>query len=140
MILPRFVFVNVHFTVSPGSSLNVAVRVPTLLVLGVVLAPSSQEMLVRSKPGVGSLSIEVYVPGARLFTTIWPPSEMEPAASPVNVKLPAAPSGLVCFSTMILPRLVFVKVHVTTSPADRWIELGSSAGSPLLDVHVAVVT
>jgi hypothetical protein len=33
--------------------------VPTLVVLGVALAPSSQEMLVRSKPGVGSLSVEV---------------------------------------------------------------------------------
>src|SRR3954462_4143361 len=44
---------------------------------------------------------------------------MEPAASPVKVNWPAAPSGLVCFSTMIVPRLVLVKVQVTVSPAPR---------------------
>ena len=47
---------------------------------------------------------------------IWPPSPIEPAASPVKVKLPAAPSGTVCFSTMIVPRFVLVKVQVTVSP------------------------
>src|SRR4051794_8435884 len=46
---------------------------------------------------------------------------MEPAASPVKVNWPAAPSGLVCFSTMIVPRLVLVKVQVTVSPAPRTI-------------------
>src|SRR3954469_11345793 len=48
---------------------------------------------------------------------------MEPAASPVKVNWPAAPSGLVCFSTMIVPRLVLVKVQVTVSPAARTIPL-----------------
>src|SRR4051812_50145780 len=48
---------------------------------------------------------------------------MEPAASPVKVNWPEAPSGLVCFSTMIVPRLVFVKVQVTVSPAPRTIPL-----------------
>src|SRR3954453_4489790 len=48
---------------------------------------------------------------------------MEPAASPVKVNWAAAPSGLVCFSTMIVPRLVLVKVQVTVSPAPRTIPL-----------------
>src|SRR4051812_50206920 len=46
---------------------------------------------------------------------------MEPAASPVKVNWPEAPSGLVCFSTMIVPRLVLVKVQVTVSPAPSTI-------------------
>src|SRR3954464_11733665 len=48
---------------------------------------------------------------------------MEPAASPVKVNWPAAPSGLVCFPTVSVPRLVFVKVQVTVSPAPRTIPL-----------------
>ena len=50
-------------------------------------------------------------PGARFGTTIWPLSPIEPAASPLNAKLPGAWSGLVCFSTMIVPRFVFVKTQ-----------------------------
>ncbi len=50
MILPRFVFVNVQVTSSSGSTLIVAVAVPTSVVLGVELCPSSQTMLDRSQP------------------------------------------------------------------------------------------
>src|SRR3970040_93051 len=45
-----------------------------------------------------------------------------------------SPSGFVCFSTTMLPRLVFVNVQVTVSPAARSIELG---GEP--SEHVALV-
>ena len=54
-------------------------------------------------------------PGIRPSTTICSPSPMDPAASPVKTKLPAEPSGSVCFSTMILPRFTFVNVQVTCS-------------------------
>ncbi len=56
VIVPRFTFVNVHFTVSPASRLKVAVRVPTLP----VLLESSQTIAPRSKPGMGSDSVTVY--------------------------------------------------------------------------------
>ena len=53
--LPRFVFVKVHVTVSPGSRLNVAVRVATLP----VEFESSQTIEVRSQPACAA-SVEVY--------------------------------------------------------------------------------
>ena len=59
---------------------------------------------------------------------------MLPAAVPVKVKLPAAPSGLVCFSTMIVPRLVLVNVQVIVSPGCR---LMAVTGLP--SEHVALV-
>ena len=96
--MPGFAFVNVHRTVSPASTRNVAVRVPR--------SPeefaSSHEIKVRLKPSADA-SVDVYVPGARPPTTIWPLSPIEPAASPLKLKLPAAPFGVVCFSTMIVP-------------------------------------
>ena len=63
----------------------------------------SQTIEVSSDPGVGSASVDVYVPGSRPGTTICPLSPIAPAAVPLNVKLPAAPSGMVCFSTMRVP-------------------------------------
>src|SRR5687768_625677 len=109
--------VKTHLTVSPGSSLNVAVRVDRFPVLGLALLPSLQTMEVRAKRiGDGSASVEVYVPGTRLETVIVPLSAIVPAAVPVKVKLPGAPLGFVCFSTMIVPRLVLVKVQMTFSP------------------------
>ena len=59
VIEPRLVLVNVHLTVSPASSLNVAVRSATLTVLGCELWPSSQSMAVRSNGGAGLVSVEV---------------------------------------------------------------------------------
>jgi hypothetical protein len=50
------------------------------------------------------------------------PSLSEPVTSPVKVNEPAAPSGRVCFSTMILPSLVFVNVQVTVSLAPTLID------------------
>src|SRR5204863_441983 len=80
------------------------------------LAPSSHESPDRSKLGVGSDSVDVYVPGARLGTVMVPPSLIVPEASPVKAKLPAAPTGLVAFLTTIVPRWRLVNVHVTVSP------------------------
>ena len=94
-----WVFVKVHFTVSPEATTKVAVRVLVLTVESV----SSQTIEVSSDPGVGSASDDVYVPGSRPGTTICPLSPIAPAAVPLNVKLPAAPSGMVCFSTMRVP-------------------------------------
>ena len=73
-------------------------------------------MWVRLHPWA-SASVDVYVPGTRSETTIWPPSPIEPATAPLNEKLPDALSGAVCFSTMIVARFVFVKMQVTVSPA-----------------------
>src|SRR3990172_10778587 len=101
--------VNVHFTVSPGSILKVAVRAPISVVLGVRELPSSQERLIRENAGDGSVSTAVKVPGTKFVTTICPLSEMIPAAVPVKVKLPREASGLVCFSTIMIPLLVLVK-------------------------------
>src|SRR3970040_169025 len=109
---PSFAFVKVHFTVSPASSRNVAVRE---LRLPDEFA-SLQKIDVRLHPWA-SASVEVYVPGARPVTTIWPLSPIEPAASPLKLKLPAALFGLACFSTMIWPSFVLVKVHFNVSPA-----------------------
>jgi hypothetical protein len=53
--MPRWVLVKVHFTVSPGSNLKVAVRLGT----SPVLLASLQEIDVRSKFGVGLFSVEV---------------------------------------------------------------------------------
>ena len=58
-------FVKVHLTVSPTSTLKVAVAVA---VLPVELL-SSQTMLVRIQPA-GTDSVLVYWPAARLLTTI----------------------------------------------------------------------
>ena len=74
------------------------------------------------------------MPGTRSSTTICSPSLSEPAASPVKVKSPAAPSGEVCFSTMIVPRLVLVKTQVTVSPGSR-----SIADGALWSEHTALV-
>ena len=57
-------------------------------------------------------------------------SEIVPAAVPVKVKLPGAPLGSVCFSTMIEPRFVFVKTHVTVSPGSSSMLAGVSV-SPM---------
>ncbi len=108
--------VNVHFTTSSESSLNVAVADPTLPELGFALSASSQMIELRLKPAGRSISVEVYVPTGRLVTTICPLSEILPAASPEKVKSSATPPGIVCFSTMIVPALVLVKVHLTASP------------------------
>src|SRR4051794_1654371 len=144
VIVPRLVLVKVHLTVSPASRWKPAVRVPTLP----VLFASSQSMLDRSNGGGGSASVEVYVPGSRLSPTICPPSPIEPAASPVKVNEPAEPSGRVCFSTMILPSLVFVNVQVTVSLASTLMEalrvpvstvLLASLQSRLVSFHPAVV-
>ena len=65
---------------------------------------------------------------------ISPLSPIVPAASPVKVNCPAAPSGSVCFSTMIEPRFVFVKTHVTVSPAASEIELGLDSSEHTAEV------
>src|SRR5438445_13394373 len=57
--------VKVQVTVSPASALKVAVAVPTLPVLLV----SSQLMLVRAQPA-GTVSVEVYWPGATLAVIV----------------------------------------------------------------------
>src|SRR5438094_689668 len=59
------VLVKVQVTVSPASALKVAVAVPTLPVLLV----SSQLMLVRAQPA-GTVSVEVYWPGATLAVIV----------------------------------------------------------------------
>src|SRR3990170_3226679 len=116
---PSFALVKVHFTVSPASSENVAVRLPRLP----VEFASLHEIEVKLQPSA-SASVDVYVPGTRFGTTICPLSPIDPAASPLKPKLPAAPFGLVCFSTMITASFSFVKTHVTVSPAASAIELG----------------
>ena len=71
--MPCFVFVKVQVTVSPASTLKLAVRVPVLP----DELPSSQEMPVSAQPALAA-SIEVYWPGATaceivpLFTAIEP--------------------------------------------------------------------
>jgi hypothetical protein len=111
--------VNVHFTTSSASSLNVAVADPTLPELAFALLASSQTIELRLKPAGRSTSVDVYVPTWRLVTTICPLSEMLPEAVPLKSKLPAAPPGMVCFSTMIEPRgtssLVTVQVFVSSN-------------------------
>ena len=110
-MIPRFVSRKMHFTVSPASSWKVAVKpAPELLV-------SSHVIEVRSQP-TGTVSVEVYVPGRRLLTTICCPSEMLPAALPLKVKVCRSPSGTVCFSTMIFPSFVSLKVQVMSSPGE----------------------
>ena len=67
----------------------------------------------------GTISSEVYVPGWRSFTTICPSSDIKPDASPINSKSSGAPSGSVCFSTIIDPYALFVNVAFTVSPASN---------------------
>jgi hypothetical protein len=64
----------------------------------------------------GTISSAVYVPGGKLFTTICPPSDIIPDASPINSKPSGAPSGSVCFSTIIEPYCLFVNIAFTVSP------------------------
>ena len=124
VIVPRRTFVKTQVTVSPASTLNVAVEVSRLPLLGVALWPSSQTMAPRSHASPGSASVVVYGPGSSPESEIEPPSPTEPARSPLNEKLPAAPLGEVCFSTMIRPSWVFVKVQVTVSPGASAIAAG----------------
>src|SRR2546422_11222964 len=65
MTAAPLVLVKVQVTVSPASALKVAVAVPTLPVLLV----SSQLMLVRTQPA-GTVSVEVYWPGATLAVIV----------------------------------------------------------------------
>ena len=58
-------FVKVHFTVSPASSVNVAVRVPS----APVELASLHAIEVSSQPSM-TASVDVYVPGRRFGTTI----------------------------------------------------------------------
>src|SRR5437867_2123646 len=109
MIVPRAVFVNVHVTVSPGFR---------PMALGAL--PSSHVVLVRSHPVLAASATE-YVPGTRK-SLVWDcPFERKKFASQLgsNSKLESPPT--VTFSTVILLRAVFVNVHVTVSPASRWI-------------------
>ena len=107
--------VNTHFTTSSAPSLNVAVRVATLP----VLSSSSQSIELSSKGEGESASVDVYSPATRSLTTICPLSARLPAASPLKLKVAAAPPGMVCFSTMIVPRGAssLVTVQVFVSPA-----------------------
>jgi len=105
--------VNVQVTSSPGSTLKVATPVP----VSPELSPSSHVISVKSQPD-GTVSVESYCPGATSCVAVWP-SVREPDTSPVKVNDCGSPSGRVCFSMVIEPSLVFVKVQVTVSPAAR---------------------
>src|SRR2546428_488704 len=74
-------------TVSPGSSWTVAVRVAWSTVLGVGLAPSSQERRTNcpSEPTTGAPSLSVYVPGGlegQASPTCWPEETVKTRGGP----------------------------------------------------------
>jgi hypothetical protein len=89
------VFVNTHFTVSPGSTLYVAV------VPDPKLSSSSQEMLVRVQPA-GTDSETVYVPGSTFLAAPWP-SPIVMLNAPVTVNWVGSPSGIVSFLISMRP-------------------------------------
>ncbi len=80
---PSLVLVNTQVTVSPGSTLKVAVAVAVLPVDGVTDAASSQATSVSAHPA-GTVSVELYVPGSKPPTTMVSPSAIDPAASPAK--------------------------------------------------------
>src|SRR4051812_1173178 len=79
----RLVLVNVRTTDSPGSTLNVATRVPTLPLETVAEAPSLQVRAVRSQPDF-VFSVKVYVPGTTSCA-----ADVAPEARPVMFVTPA---------------------------------------------------
>ncbi len=63
--------------------------------------------------------------------------------SPAKSKVVGSPSGVVCFSTTMAPRSVFVNVQETVSPAARSIEAvrddASAEVPPLGSLHSSLV-
>src|SRR5207247_5300775 len=98
MTVAPLVLVKVQVTVSPASTLKVAVAVPTLP----VLLASSQLMLVRAQPA-GTVSVEVYWPGATLAVIVPLLVEIAPEGVPEQVKVPVPPT--ITFLTMTAARL-----------------------------------
>src|SRR5437867_6536616 len=126
---PRFVFVNVQVTISPGP-------IPT----DVGALPSSHVAPVRSQP-VKELSTVVNVPGLMNPLEWGGAASVRPNVSEyplgpvtVNEKLALSPAGIVTLSTMSFPPPAFSNVQVTASPAWREPALGSLPSS-----HVAPV-
>ena len=72
-----------------------------------------------------------WVPVTRPAITFCPELEMVPVASPVKLRVPGAPSGSVCSSTM-LPRWRLEKVRVPVSPGWRLAMGVPGAASQLL--------
>ena len=96
-----FVLTKVHVTVSPALSSIEPGELPSLQVAEVSVQPS------------GVVSVTEYVHDERSPITCWSPSDSEnvrlcgawlgPAA---KSKFVLSPSGIVCFSTMIVPELL----------------------------------
>ena len=70
VIVPLFVLVKVHVTVSLSSTTNVAIQVPVSPEL-FAISLSTQSMVVRSHPGSAS-SVAEYVPGNTCFSIVLP--------------------------------------------------------------------
>ena len=121
----RFVFVNVHVTVSPAAAWNDAVAVPTFP----VLSESSHDTLVRSQPATAP-STGLCMPGTTLAWMVPLFDEIDPFGVPVKLKVLVPPT--MTFFTMTVARFVFVNVHVTVSPAAAWNDAVAVPTFPVL--------
>ena len=133
MIEPNFVFVNVQVTSAPAT--RVMVAVPRAGVAD--CRPCEQSRPVRAQPATapsvtekapGSRPVKVVVFGKRARRRRHPSENGEsPVPVVVNPKSTRA-SGTASFTIVIEPNFVFVKVHVTLSPAARVDGRGTRAG------------
>src|ERR671930_1403965 len=112
LTLPRCRSLKVHVTVSPAPRLMFDTGLP-----------SSQLELVRSQP-LGTVSATLYPLPGRTFEYVCVSPffrlKLDGARPPpaVNEKLVVVSlDGSVTFLTLIVPRALFVNVHVTISPA-----------------------
>ena len=126
------VLTNVHRTDSPALRSIELGELPSLHVAEVSVQPSVED------------SETEYVPEDRLSNTRCPPSESVNCVSPkAKPKLASAPSGIVCFWTVIVPGfgggglfVVLTKVQVTTLSPSISMELGELPSSHVADSSV----
>ncbi len=91
-------FVNTHVTVSLSATWKLAALPSPSLLL------SSQTMEVSVQPA-SAASVTEYDPTGTLFELV-SPSPRVAAISPVKSNVSGSPSGIVCFSIMMVPGLV----------------------------------
>src|SRR4029079_14251431 len=106
-MVPRWVLVNVHVTVSSAATEVAVIGEPSLHVADD-----------RSQPAGMLVSATEQVPGAmKPLSPDWPSDNVRsvptPLQLPSNVNCCGEPSGSACFVTTILPSLVLLNVHVT---------------------------
>jgi hypothetical protein len=140
--LARFVFRYVQVTTSPAARATLT-DADDVLGAGTVLVPDAERQAtrVKSQPAIGSVSVSEYCPGTTVndrlagkavsATSVSRENADSPPPVVVKAKSCGSLAGRVSFVTVIVPRLVFVKVQITASPASMANDASRFVGSPL---------